>query len=240
MADQIDIERFIHEGHESYVVKPENIDTYWDNDYDLADQAGWEDRYKHEANVLFSVFDEHRDIKSIIEIGSGPGKLGDLISNVREDIIYDRVDGSSAKRAYERRKYKGRHFYVQDLFDSFDCSEIDKKYDLVVMNDFLEHIRNPSLIIQRCRENLLHSEGFAFVSVPNWRMKHHFFYPGLFDFDNFLKFMIFEGFHLISQYPSWSKEVHIRTPRLTNIETILKPESQFDWNWYLLFKKATR
>ena len=71
-------------------------------------------------------------------------------------------------------------------------------------------------------------------------MKHHFFYPGLFDFDNFLKFMIFEGFHLIAQYPSWSKEVHIRTPRLTNIETILKPESQFDWNWYLLFKKATK
>ena len=95
MADQIEIERFIHEGHESYVVKPENIDTYWDNDYDLDDQAGWEDRYKHEANVLFSVFDEHRDIKNIIEIGCRTGQTWRFSFRcIREDITYDRVDGS--------------------------------------------------------------------------------------------------------------------------------------------------
>ena len=240
MADQIGIERFLHEGHESYVVKPENIDTYWDNDYDLDDEAGWENRYKHEVNVMFNVFDKNPDINKIIEIGSGPGKLGDLILSIKKEMIYDRIDGPSAKRAYERRKYRGRHFYVQDLFDSFDCSEIHEKYDLVIMNDFLEHIRNPSLIIQRCRENLLHSKGLAFISIPNWRMKHHFFYPGLFDFDNFLKFMTFEGFHLISQFPSWGTDVHIRTPRLTNIETTLNPQSEFDWNWYLIFNKAIK
>jgi len=237
MTNQIELERFLLEGHESYVVKPENIDTYWDNDYDLADPGGWENRYKHEANILFNIFDSVQEIKSIIELGSGPGKLGDLVLNIRKDLVYDRVDGPSAKRAYERRKYKGRYFYVQDLFDSFDCTEIDEKYDLIIMNDFLEHIRNPSLILQRCRENLSDSKSHIFISTPNWRMKHHFIYPGLFDYDNFIKFMIFEGFQFVGQFPSWSTKVHIRTPKLTNIETILNEESKYDWNWYLLFKK---
>ena len=238
MADQVGIERFPNEGYESYVVKPENIDTYWDNDYDLKDPGGWENRYRHETAVLLNVFDMIPDINYILEIGSGPGKLGDWVIRAKSNIIYDRIDGPSAERANKRRQYLGRNFYVQDLFDSFDCTEIIDKYDLIIMNDFLEHIRNPSLILQRCREDLLPSTGHVFVSVPNWRMKHHFFYPGLFDYDNFLKFMTFEGFKFKAQFASWSQEVHLRTPKLVNVETTMSPHSTYDWNWYLLFEKV--
>lgn len=243
MSDQIGLERFLHEGSESYVAKPENIDTYWDNDYDLEDPSGWEVRYKHEANIVLGIVQDHGPINSILDIGSGPGRLGDLVlrnSSIlgkSSELMYDRVDGDSAKRAFLRRKYEGRHFYTQNLFDSFEVSGIKDKYDMIVMNDFLEHIRNPSLILQRCRENLCSEKGFVLVSVPNWRMEHHFFYPGLFDYDNFIKFMIFEGFTVLFRYPSWGSHVPIRVPKLVNVETKLNDESVYDWNWYTLFQK---
>ena len=237
MANQIGLERYLHEGDESYVFKPEDIDTYWDNDYDLEDPNGWETRYTHEANVILTVCKENAPINTILDIGSGPGRLGDLVLGVNSELIYDRVDGESAKRASLRRGYRGRNFYTQNLFDSFDVSEIEDKYDLIVMNDFLEHIRNPSLIMQRCRENLSKPRGLVFISIPNWRMKHHFFYPGLFDYDNFIKFMIFEGFSIHCQFPSWRDHVPIRVPKLVNVETSMNDESVFDWNWYILFVK---
>lgn len=238
MSDQIGQRRFLLEGSKSYVINPENIDTYWDNDYDLKDPSGWEQRYFHEANLLLSVAMERGPIKNILDIGSGPGRLGDLVLSQNPQLIYDRVDGDSAKKAYLRREYRGRHFYTQNLFDSFDVSEIKDKYDMIVMNDFLEHIRNPSLILQRCRENLCGKKGFVFISIPNWRMQHHFFYPGLFDYDNFIKFMIFEGFHVCCQYTSWGSHVPIRVPKLVNIETKLNQESVYDWNWYVLFENS--
>tara|TARA_B100000519_G_C14192600_1_gene413882 strand:- start:216 stop:938 length:723 start_codon:yes stop_codon:yes gene_type:complete len=237
MANQIGLQRFLLEGDESYVYKPEDINTYWDNNYDLMDPSGWEQRYIHEANIILTVCKENAPINNILDIGSGPGRLGDLILGINNDVIYDRVDGDSAKRAYLQRGYKGRNFYIQNLFDSFEVDDIKEKYDLIVMNDFLEHIRNPSLIMQRCRENLCSSKGLVFVSVPNWRMKHHFIYPGLFDYDNFIKFMIFEGFNVVYQLPSWKTHVPIRVPKLINVETSMNDDSIYDWNWYILFVK---
>ena len=60
-----------------------------------------------------------------------------------------------------------------------------------------------------------------------------------FDYDNFMKFMIFEGFNPIEQYQSWSSHVSIRVPKLVNIETKLNDESVYDWNWYILFRRAS-
>ena len=59
MANQIGLQRFLREGDESYIYKPEDIDTYWDNDYDLRDHSGWEKRYIHEANIILTVCKEN-------------------------------------------------------------------------------------------------------------------------------------------------------------------------------------
>ena len=47
MTDQVGLARFYREGHETYVLEQENIDTYWDNNYDLDDPKGGEQRYIH-------------------------------------------------------------------------------------------------------------------------------------------------------------------------------------------------
>lgn len=211
----------------------DSIDTYWDSDYDLDDPGGWESRHTWEARVLTDII-QKTEVTKILELGSGPGNLADKVIKAT-NVSYTMIDGPSALRAKQRRGYSGT-LLVQDLFDNFDTTGLDSDFELVVANDFLEHIRNPSLILEKVRDELTTDNSYFFISSPNWRMKHQFFYPGLFDFDNLLKFMQQESFELIQMYDSWAQHVPIRTQRLSSESTV--PEGHLlDWNYYLLFKK---
>lgn len=211
----------------------DSIDTYWDDDYDLADPGGWEHRHTHEAEIISQVISQ-LGIKKVLELGSGPGNLATKIID-KTNVDYTLVDGDSALRAHAKRGNKGK-LLVIDLFDSFDTSNLDNDYDLIVANDFLEHIRNPSLILEKVRNDLTTDTSYFFLSSPNWRMKHQFYYPGLFDYDNLVKFMIQEGYKLHYVFDSWANHVPVRAPRLSS-ESSLPEGHIFDWNHYLLFKK---
>ncbi len=213
----------------------DSVDTYWDTDYDLDDPNGWEGRHKYEAGMLSEVI-KKLNITKVLELGSGPGNLATKIID-STSVSYTMIDGESALRAHTRRGNKG-NLLVQDLFDSFDTTGLDKDYDLVIANDFLEHIRNPSLILERVRDDLTASKSWFFLSSPNWRMKHLFFYPGLFDFDNLIKFFNQEGYELKHLFDSWSHHVPVRAPRLSSESAV--PEGHlYDWNYYLLFQKKS-
>lgn len=211
----------------------DSIDTYWDSDYDLDDPGGWEQRHKYES-ALISYIIKELDIKKVLELGSGPGNLATKIID-QTNVDYTMVDGESALRAHKRRNNKGK-LIVKDLFDSFDTTGLDTDYDLVIANDFLEHIRNPSLVLETVRKKLTTDTSWFFLSSPNWRMKHWFYYPGLFDYDNLVKFMIQEGYKLHNVFDSWGTHVLVRAPRLSS-ESMLPEGHLFDWNHYLLFKK---
>ena len=120
------------------------------------------------------------------------------------------------------------------MFDTFDYEGLDESYDLVIANDFLEHIRNPALIVSSVRK-LLKPTSIFFISIPNWRMKHEFYYPGLFDFDNFVKFLRQEYFDDIKLWESWGYHCPIEAPRQA-FETGLPDEFIQSWNWYITCK----
>lgn len=138
----------------------DSIDTYWDDDYDLADPGGWEHRHTHEAEIISQVISQ-LGIKKVLELGSGPGNLATKIID-KTSVNYTLVDGDSALRAHAKRKNKGK-LLVIDLFDSFDTSSLDNDYDLIVANDFLEHIRNPSLILEKVRNELTTETSYFFL-----------------------------------------------------------------------------
>lgn len=211
-----------------------DIDQYWNTQRDLNDPGGWDYRYKHEQNIINNVIQTHK-IKTILELGCGPGGLADKILTASPDLIYHMVDGKSACDEHTRRNYKGA-FFVKDLKYSFEHSDLNSDYDLIITNDFLEHITNPSLILSTVYDKLTGSDSYYFCSSPNWRTKHEFYYPGLFDYDNLVKFFRIHKFELIAQFPSWATHVPIRTERLHS-EQIVAQDKLFDWNYYLLFKK---
>ncbi len=191
----------------------------------------WVERYKFESNIISDVLSNNKYDK-ILELGSGPGLMGQMIMEKKPSVDYTFIDQQGAKDIFIKRNYKGR-FLVIDLMNSFDTKELDKEYDFIIANDFLEHIYNPSIVIQESYK-LLKSDGMMFVSVPNWRMGHTFIYRGLFDYDNFVYFMFTHGFELTTLYESPLK--CMSTQKISS-ETTMPNELINSWNWYMLFKK---
>lgn len=195
------------------------------------DIDSWKARYDYEANLLNPIILENKFTK-IIELGSGPGALGQKIIEETGINNYTFIDQPGAAEIHKKRGFKGE-FKVIDLMNNFDISGLDKDYDFLITNDFLEHIYNPSIVVQNCYK-IIKPEGKMFVSVPNWRMGHTFIYRGLFDFDNFIYFMFTHGFNIVNLYNS---------PLQCPFSPKISSESEMDdvlvtsWNWYMLFDK---
>ena len=143
------------------------------------------------------------------------------------------VDKPFAKEAFEKAKRHGQ-FFVKDISNGLDTDGLEKQYDIIIANDVLEHLFNPSQVVQTLH-NLLSPTGFIMVSVPNWRMGHQFVYRGLFDYDNFLYFMTAHKFVPTSVSPS-----PLTTPDYPKLdsEQEMDDELRLSWNWYFTFTKG--
>ena len=102
------------------------------------------------------------------------------------------------------KKYKGK-FFVKDMSEGLDTKGLDDKYHMVIANDFLEHVFNPSHIIRQSH-NLLINQGLCFISVPNWRMGHNWIYKGLFDYNKLPRLSISAArvIYFLGRVFSWS------------------------------------
>lgn len=211
-----------------------DFDTEHENEWEGVErlqESGWEDRYIYEASLICDIIKNNPHINNVLEIGSGPGILSQKILAEYPNLNYHLVDKPFAKRYFESQQYKGT-FFVKDLANGFDKEGLLDQYDLVITNDFLEHVFNPHAIIKAVYE-LTNKESIYFVSNPNWRMAHQFVYRGLFDFDNFIYLLYTHHFQLEGFYGSLLKTPPY--PRISS-ETLLPDEHLTDWNHYMLFK----
>lgn len=195
------------------------------------DLPSWQSRYEYEKSILSEVITKN-GYKKIIELGSGPGQLGQMIMEGNTDLDWSFVDQMGAKKIWEDRGFGGQ-FFVKDLMNGFDTEGLADKYDFLITNDFLEHIYNPSIVVQQAHK-LIRSGGKMFVSVPNWRMGHTFIYRGLFDFDNFIYFMATHGFKVELIWNSPLQCPH--SPKLSS-ESEMHDSLITSWNWYILFNR---
>ena len=196
------------------------------------DEESWIERYKYEAAAILEVIRENTYTK-VLELGSGPGMLSQYILAEEPELNYSFVDKATSKAIFEKRNFKGNKFFVKDLMHSFDISELDTDYDLIIANDFLEHIANPSHVMYQAREITKDNSSF-YISVPNWRMNHEFIYRGLFDYDNFVYFSKIHGWE--PESVSGSPLQCPASPRESSEQQL--PDSLItSWNWYFHTKK---
>jgi SAM-dependent methyltransferase len=204
------------------------IANEWDENSGLARYLDpvWEKRYRDEARLIADIC-EAKGYRKILELGSGPGQLGQFVLELNPKFSYSYIDKPAAEIEFKRRNFKGE-FFVKDLLNSFDTSGLDSDYDLIVANDFLEHISNPSDVMHKSRKITKNNSGF-FISVPNWRMGHTFIYRGLFDFDNWVYFCKIHGWDVESVDGSNLKCK--MSPKLSS-EEMLPDDLINSWNWY--------
>ena len=194
-------------------------------------ESAWQQRYEYEAGLVVEVVRQNPHIKNVLEIGSGPGILSQKVLELLPELNYHLVDKPFAEKYFNESGFKGT-FFVKDLSNSFDTSGLLDQYDLVIANDFLEHVYNPHTIIKTVYEHT-NKDSVFFISNPNWRMAHQYVYRGLFDFDNFIYLLYTHHFELIGFYGS-----QLQTPQYPRIssETLLPDEHLTDWNHYMIFK----
>ena len=229
--------RIKHLNFEETFKVPEGADTlntqeWFEEDTNRVKEAGWNSRYDYEAQLIASLASDK--LSTVLEIGAGPGVLNEKIQNILSqqgyELKYDLVDKPFAKEAFTKAERKGI-FFVKDISNGLDVTGLRPEYNLIIANDVLEHLFNPSEIVQKIH-SLLSKEGTLFVSVPNWRMGHQFIYRGLFDYDNFLYFMKIHKFTPNSVYPSPLQTPDY--PKLDSEET-MDEELRRSWNWYFTF-----
>jgi len=214
-----------------------SFDTEHTNEWEDAgrlQEAAWEGRYAYEASITVEVINQNTHIKNVLEIGSGPGILSQKILDVFPELDYHLVDKPFAEKYFTEHGFKGT-FFVKDLSQSFDTEGLLPQYDLVIVNDFLEHVYNPHIILKTIY-NLTNKDSILFISNPNWRMAHQYVYRGLFDFDNFIYLLYTHQFQSEGFYGSVLKTPNY--PRISS-ETLLPDENLTDWNHYMLFKHRT-
>ena len=217
---------------ENFTMK--DFDTEHSNEWEDAgrlQETAWQERYNYELSLIVEVLKQHPHIQNVLEIGSGPGILSQKILEQFPYLNYDLVDKPFAKKYFDDNNFKGT-FFVKDLSNGFDKGGLLDSYDLVITNDFLEHVYNPHAIIKAIYE-LTNKDSVFFISNPNWRMSHQYVYRGLFDFDNFIYLLYTHSFNLIGFYGS-----QLQTPNYPKLssETLLPDEHLTDWNHYMLFK----
>ncbi len=100
---------------------------------------------------------------SILEIGCSSGAFGKLIKNERPGTVVWGIepDEESAKKAL-----KNLDHVICSTF-STELEELKgKKFDVICMNDVLEHMVNPDTVLLDCK-SFLSPNGMIVASIPN-------------------------------------------------------------------------
>lgn len=193
-------------------------------------QSDWQARYDYESDIISDIIKQN-SVSNILELGSGPGVLCNKILKKCEINEYHLVDIEAASITNKSENLGGT-FHVRDLNDTLQLS-LQSNMDLIIANDFMEHIQNPAKIVLESKY-LLKDDGLMFLSIPNWRMGHAWIYRGLFDWDNIIHFMWQHGFKMEGYIESNLKCKH--SPKLHS-ESSMPDDLVDSWNFYILFKR---
>lgn len=210
-----------------------DLDTLDTNEWENAsrtEEQGWKIRYDYEAQLIRTLIDENQS-KTILEVGSGPGHLSQLVQKDL-DLDYHLVDKPFAEKYFREHNFKGK-FFIKDISLDLDTTDLLPSYDLLICNDVLEHLLAPSNALKKMH-SLMHEKSRILISVPNWRMGHQFLYRGLWDYDNVLYFFYIHGFEMDAVYPSL-----LQTPPYPKLECEQEMPDELvqSWNWYFVSKK---
>jgi len=128
--------------------------------------------------------------KDILEIGCGEGSFLEILKNSGNkvfgvDISESGIEKTRAKEIFSERLDISRQ----------DIPRPSDSFDIVVMLEAIEHIEDPMHCIKEIKR-VLKNNGVLLISIPNSVLGHDYYYPGLFEMNNFKKFLLQNDFEI--------------------------------------------
>ncbi len=142
-------------GHSSLI---NNSRFYIPVDYEKQNLATYKIKFRHKylARILRNFSN-----KSILDIGAG--NYLPLLMNGKK-LQLKKYTGIDMHYQKKLNKFSYLNQINKNIYDSFD--EIEDKYDLVILDNILEHLDRPDIVIRKILPTLKKSSK-VYVSVPN-------------------------------------------------------------------------
>lgn len=102
----------------------------------------------------------------ILELGPAEGVMTERLAEVCDHLTL--VEGSSLFCDKLSVRFPNATV-VNSLFEDF---ETDERFDVIVMGHVLEHVENPTEIVEHVKSFLANDNSFIFAAVPNARSLH--------------------------------------------------------------------
>lgn len=142
--------------------------AYVNHDYDKLIQKAYNSYKKPESYpfpnrkqdnlTALSIITSNLPISKIINVLEVGSNRGDLLYLIKESIPHVNVLGIESTNFKELAIPTIRHLFDKNIFSN--------KFDVIIMQHVLEHIKNPKVILKDIRE-LLTENGILYIEVPN-------------------------------------------------------------------------
>jgi SAM-dependent methyltransferase len=152
-------------------------------------------------------------------LSSEKKQLKVLITEYLENVEYFGVDVDPGN--ISQLKEKGINFIASDFNKDDFASQITDRYDYILILDVLEHLADPSKVIQNCK-SLLNSTGKFLISIPN---DYHILNKIRFVFNKKIALDPFDPYGHLHVYPINAGRDFLKSQNLDIVkELLLYPE----------------
>jgi len=107
-------------------------------------------------------FISERKNVDLLEIGCGTGVLHTILNKINFSGTYTGIDERKSKHWKTRENEKSRF-----ICTSIEKFETDKKFDLIVSYNAMEHIERDDLVMEKCKK-IIKSDGVQIHTVPSF------------------------------------------------------------------------
>jgi len=141
------------------------------NEQEFLDSIAKTDIYAVDLNIVNSIYSSRLFLRAraegnILELGPAEGPMTDILYPFcKQD--YTIVDGSQTFADKIKQRHPGINSYAS-LFEDFSPSQ---KYSNIVLCQVLEHVADPTHILQLCK-SWLADNGIIYATVPNANSLH--------------------------------------------------------------------
>ena len=111
----------------------------------------------------FKKYIERFETKKILEIGCAEGGLLEVLRNNGNYAVG--IELSAARAAIAKQKNSKLNVIVGDITDPTLSEKLNEKFDLIIIREVIEHVRNKTAAFDNFNA-LLNDSGYLFISFP--------------------------------------------------------------------------
>jgi 2-polyprenyl-3-methyl-5-hydroxy-6-metoxy-1,4-benzoquinol methylase len=124
--------------------------------------------YRFPDYILKEILSKTRG--KVLDIGTGNGlKLKKILEKINKNQIEKVVALEINKTLFQVAKEVLNYDFIDVINCSFEDFHTDEKYDTIFAFEVIEHVQNPYLFLEKCRD-LLNEQGCLIITTPNKRI----------------------------------------------------------------------